>query len=199
MKYLLFILASVFFIGCSSGDPVALYICHGQSNARPEWADGIMSVLQEDDPNCIVVQANHSGNSIDQWFDVEIQQNYISDLETVKEKIGNNEYYLAGLFWFQGESDRNEYESYSENFIGYLEQLGNDYSSNNFDVVIHYVWYNTMDIEEIRNVQKSLVESYSNIYGFETSGYPRRDGVHLFYDDYYPMGEESAKQYLLEK
>lgn len=122
-----------------------VWFAGGQSNAVPEWADGIKQGLEASGAydNVVVVNRKHGGAYMEEWWDNGPGANYTldffnegtfpswttpADLEKGLDWADANghTYTFHGLFWFQGEAD-SKYQSdrdvYETRFNAMLDHL----------------------------------------------------------------------------
>lgn len=155
-------------------DKLPAYVLLGQSNARAIVTEGLAFYTAAP-----VFQKRHSGNNIQSWYTYEPHENYFEDVQFIHDSLGD-EYYLKALFWFQGESNWNDYASFytfSSNFFNALIAEFGD-----IDINIFLVWCTDPDrkagIKKVREKQLWLNAAYSGVKK-ETKNYDRYDYWHL--------------------
>ena len=224
---MLFVLQSVLYSGNASASTVNVFFAGGQSNAKPVWADAIQNTLVASGryQNVMMISTMHSGNALNQWFDMgapqaNYQQDFFSPAGTGLVQQATNTisaqgdtYVFTGFFWFQGESDQ-QYPSstqlYGERFRGMMGQLDADLGGHSgfpAPVSLALIDYNpaydstvpvgTKDhIEVFRQVQRDLVSSIPLGSYYDTRGYTRTDAYHLTLDALTTVGVGMADTFL---
>lgn len=193
IKKILYFLFIMLFYGCNLFEiPVNVYFCGGQSNANIIWYEAIKSEILKVDSNAVVVHSFHSGHAIHWWIDNNIPKlDYYEDLQSIYNAVNNKNYNIKAFFWFQGEGDR--YYDAPELYENRFNDLINNFKKDTDDDFLIFLTivdeYPVSDgIEQIRIVQKNIINKSDQIYGIDSRGYERRDPVHLAISEYIRIG-----------
>lgn len=203
-----------------------LFIANGQSNAKPEWYNGIEDSLVASGryENAEVIANYHGGESIVNWYDPSASGeqrgvNYLSDwydpgagTGALEDRINQitsagDTYTIRGFFWFQGESDTvfaSDVSAYQARFEGMLSSLEGDLGVQNLPISLAIIWgvpsYFTSDqldrIAEIRQIQMDLADAATFGSYVDTEPYPRTDRWHIELTDLPVLGDAMVQQYL---
>ena len=144
-----------------------IIIVSGQSNARPQYAQGIITALQADGTldNPLLFHRFHSGNRMKMWVDGEpgsyvITENFLadfwnpagdSDLQQFTDDLDANgeTWDIDAFFWFQGEGDSGSAyhrDRYSGRFFYMLNRIEAEYGFNHdIPFIITAIDYNGDD------------------------------------------------------
>jgi hypothetical protein len=179
--------------------PKNAYFLLGQSNASSPWVGSIKDEISKHDPNAVFVSQKHGGSSIKEWFDGEPKENYISDINLIKESLYGMNFNLKAIFWFQGESDKNLSDEYGERFYSLFNQLSADINDYDYKIITTIVDSPTLNCDLIRNIQMEISNNNENIYHIDSREYKRFDDFHLIASEARRLGKNTAELYLSTK
>jgi len=126
----------------------------------------------------------------------------IQDIPNSKFDLGqaNYKFNIRGMIWYQGESDAGSQEvadAYEANLNTLFADIRDRFDKPELPIVICKVAYETSPptyIETVRSGQQNVADADPNIIIIDTTGYERRDAVHLGAKGMYEFGEEIAAQ-----
>jgi hypothetical protein len=219
MRNILFIAMVMLLFSCGEDEPVVpveevvpvhVFFAGGQSNARPNWADGVASALYDhykDSSAFIVLNINHKGQPISKWADGVRRSLYYDDYGYINETMYDfikKPYVLRGMLWFQGESDADSVGSamYKERFTQLVGWLKEDFGVQKLDVVLALIDMNqgreydslpksegvTREaIDLLRERQMEVATELGGMY-YDTRPYKRVDIWHMSNNEYPKIG-----------